>query len=263
MSLPPLMLATDLDGTLVGAAEPLSALNAELGRLGDRLMLVYVTGRSLPSVLGLIAAQNLLIPRYIIAGVGTSIHRGPAWEPDAQWDRRLARHWSAERVRASASFFPALIPQSPECQAPFKCSYFLPEEGASRTIASLQDTLRIQRVSARLIYSSGRDLDILPVRAGKGNALRYLATRLGVPMAAVLTCGDSGNDRDMLSLGGPAAVMANAQPELLASLPSGAYRCKAPFASGILEAMEHFGWLSDPAKRGPAWRGDRLLPEEA
>lgn len=257
MSVPPLLLATDLDGTLVGAPEPLSRLNMELRRHRDRIHLVYVTGRSLPSVLDLIAARNLLVPRYIVAGVGTAIYRGPAWEPDALWSRRLGRNWSAERVRASASFVPTLTPQPPDCQAPFKCSYFLPAEHADQAIVALQHTLRLQRVSARLVYSSGRDLDILPMGAGKGRALHYLVDRLGVPMSRVLTCGDSGNDRDMLSLGGPAAVMANAQMELLAPLPFGAYLCQASFAGGILEAMAYFGWLPAPAmaRRGESEDG--------
>lgn len=246
MPAPTLMLATDLDGTLVGDPEALGRLNADLRRHADRIALVYVTGRTLPSVLRLMEAQSLLAPHHLIAGVGTSIHQGPTWESDAQWIRHLSQSWSAERVRASASFFPKLVPQSPESQGPFKCSYTLPQERADETIAVLHDTLRIQRVSARLVYSSGRDLDILPLRAGKGNALRYLATRLGIPLANVLTCGDSGNDLDMLCLGGPAAIMSNAQPELQSAVLPGAHRCRAPFAGGIQEAMEHFGWLPAP-----------------
>lgn len=246
---PHYLLATDLDGTLVGDAAALSRLNTEIERLGDRLVLVYVTGRSYVSVQRLMAAQDLLVPRYIIAGVGTSIHQGPTWETDAHWVRRLSQSWSAERVRAIASFFPTLMPQPPECQGPFKASYYLPEQHAERTLSALQDTFRIQRVSARLVYSSGRDLDILPARAGKGNALRYLATRLGISLSMTMACGDSGNDRDMLSLGGPAAVMANAQPELLAPLPMGAYHCQEGYAAGILEAMGHYGWLSAPERR--------------
>lgn len=244
MPSPAYMLATDLDGTLVGDQEPLTLLNAELSRHRERIMLVYVTGRSFVSVQRLIEAQQLLQPSYIVAGVGTSIHQAPSWETDAQWVRRLGQNWSAERVRAIASFFPTLAPQSPDNQGPFKCSYFLLEEHAEQTIASLHETLRHQRVSARIVYSSGRDLDILPARAGKGNALRYLATRVGISLSMLLTCGDSGNDRDMLSLGGPAAVMANAQPELLAAPPAGAYRCQGAYATGILEALLHYGWLA-------------------
>lgn len=240
----PLLLATDLDGTLVGDAAALTELNGALRGLGSRLVLAYVTGRSLVSVLRLIEAEKLIEPHYIVAGVGTSIHRGPTWEPDPQWVRHLGHSWSAERVRAIASFFPALEPQVPDNQGPFKCSYRLHEERAAQTIASLQDTLRAQRVSARIVYSSGRDLDILPSRAGKGNALRHLTSRLGLPLSQVLTCGDSGNDHDMLSLGGPAAVMANAQAELAAAPPPGAYVCRAAFAGGILEALAHYGWLA-------------------
>lgn len=248
MPVPALMLATDLDGTLVGDAASLARLNEEIERQRDRLMLVYVTGRSYFSVQRLMEAQPLLVPDFIIAGVGTSIHQGPSWETDSHWVRRISNCWSAERVRAIASFYPSLLPQAPDNQGPFKCSYLLSEEHAEQTISSLQETLRAQRVSARLIYSSGRDLDILPARAGKGNALRYLATRVGISLSMMLTCGDSGNDRDMLSLGGPAAMMANAQPELVQAPPTGAYRCQQAYAAGILEALAHYGWIPRPAR---------------
>lgn len=238
------MLATDLDGTLVGDARSLGVLNEELAAQRDRLMIVYVTGRSLSSVVRLMEAHSLLAPDFIVAGVGTSIHQGPGWESDIHWPRRISRGWNAERVRSIASFHSALIPQAPDSQGPFKCSYHLSEAQAEATIASLQESLKAHSVDARIIFSSGRDLDILPARGGKGNALRYLATRVGISLSMLLTCGDSGNDRDMLSLGGPAAVMANAQPELLTSPPAGAYLCQAGYAAGIREALAHYGWLT-------------------
>ncbi len=244
MPQPAYMLATDLDGTLVGDAHSLAQLNAELAPRRDRFMLVYVSGRSLYSVERLMEAQRLLVPDFIVAGVGTSIHRGPTWESDVQWIQQIKTGWSAERVRSIASFFPALIPQAPDNQGPFKCSYQLAPAHADETIVTLQESLEAQGVEARIVYSSGRDLDILPTRAGKGNALRYLAAIVGLPHSRLLTCGDSGNDWDMLSLGGPAAVMANAQPELVHSPPLGAYRCQGEYAAGILEALVHYGWLA-------------------
>ncbi|MNY71711.1 phosphoglycolate phosphatase [compost metagenome] len=73
--------------------------------------------------------------------------------------------------------------------------------------------------------------------------MRYLARRAGVALAEVLTCGDSGNDREMLELGCPAALVANALPEVARLSLPGVYRCRSAHAAGVQEALEHLGWL--------------------
>lgn len=239
---PRAMLATDLDGTMVGDAESLTRLNAAIASRREGLALVYVTGRSLASTHGLIAEAGLLTPDVIISDVGGHIHHGPHWTTDIGWHQRMARGWSPSRVRAVAGFFPALTRQPPESQTAFKCSYYLDEADAAWVLPELDHAMRWHRVQARTVYSSGRDLDFVPVGGGKGNAVRYLAGRFGLPLGAVVCCGDSGNDLDMLTMGFPAALVANAQPEL-ARTAAPIYRAKAAYAAGVHEAMAHFGLL--------------------
>jgi sucrose-6F-phosphate phosphohydrolase len=232
----------DLDGTMVGDPVALAQLNGELAALRGRIGLAYVTGRGLASTLQLIASEGLLTPDAIVAGVGTAIHHGPAWQPDRSWHRLLSQGWSGERVNAASAFFPALVPQPESHQGLLKRSFYLEAAHAPRTLRLFADALRHHRTRARLVYSSGVDLDVLPTRAGKGNAVRHLVRQWGLSLGDTLVCGDSGNDWEMLSLGCPAAMVANAQPELHA-LPSSVYRARAPFAAGVHEALHHFGWL--------------------
>lgn len=239
---PRAMLATDLDGTMVGDPASLARLNAAITRRRAGLALVYVTGRTLASTRELIAEAGLLSPDVIISDVGSHIHHGPGWLTDIGWHQRMARGWSPSRVRAVAGFFPSLTRQPPACQTAFKCSYDLDEADAAWVLPELEQAMRWQRVQARMVYSSGRDLDFVPVGGGKGNAVRYLAGRLGLTLDAVVCCGDSGNDLDMLTMGCPAAVVANAQPEL-AHTAAPVYRAKAAYAAGVHEAMAHFGLL--------------------
>jgi sucrose-6F-phosphate phosphohydrolase len=237
------LLATDLDGTLVGDDRALRQLNAELEGARHHLGLAYVTGRSLPSSLRLVAEAGLLVPDVIIASVGSYIYDGPDWRLDLNWHRKLSQNWCSERVRAVAGFFPALIDQPLDSQSVLKCSYYLSEDEAGRTLPALVDTLKRQRVNAQVIYSSGWDLDILPTGSGKGNAVRYLARRLGVDWNRVLVCGDSGNDLEMLTLGCPAAVVANHQAELRVPMPQHVLRTQQAHAAGVAEALHHFGLL--------------------
>jgi Cof subfamily protein (haloacid dehalogenase superfamily) len=59
-------------------------------------------------------------------------------------------------------------------------------------------------------------VDLHPPCFGKGEALRVLAERYGVPPQRVVAIGDAGNDVDMLSRCGLPIAMANATPEALA-----------------------------------------------
>lgn len=237
------LLATDLDGTLLGSPEALAAFTERLAANRRRLRLAYVTGRTRTSVAALVAEGALPVPDYLLASVGTSLHEALAPYPDPHWRQAIRPGWSAARVRAVAAMLPALTPQPASHQDAFKCSYRLARGREADALAHLKTALHAHRVAARLVVSSGRDVDLVPRRAGKGNAVRYLAARLGIPLERVLTCGDSGNDRDMLELGCQAAIVGNALPEI-ARLPLvGVYRCRASHAAGVLEALERLGWV--------------------
>lgn len=235
------LIATDLDGTLVGDREALARLNLDLAGARDRIALVYVTGRVLASTLALIEAEGLLRPDAIVAGVGTAIHLGPRWELDPAWARRMAHDWDAAAVDAAAARLPALAPQPAEALGPFKRSFWVRPEAARPAMSALARDLRGRGARARMIYSSDRDLDVVPIRGGKGGATLYAAALLGVPSERVVACGDSGNDVDLLAVGAYAAVVANAGQDLVRHAPGHAYRASAPFAGGVHEALRHFG----------------------
>ena len=89
---------------------------------------------------------------------------------------------------------------------------------------------------------------MLPVRASKGQAIRYLAYKWGLPLRAFLVAGDSGNDLEMLVGDTQAVVVSNHSPELekLRGLEQ-IYFAETPSASGILEGMAHYGFACNPA----------------
>ena len=61
-------------------------------------------------------------------------------------------------------------------QRPHKVSYTVLVKGqeASSVIAQLRGDLQAAGISAKVIYSGGEDLDILPQQASKGKGLEFL-----------------------------------------------------------------------------------------
>lgn len=237
------LLATDLDGTFVGHPDALQELVGHLEQARARWRLAYVTGRSLELGHALQQQEGLPDPDAWVTDVGTVI-TDAAGVPDAGWQARMQEGWDRARIEAIARSFAALAPQGPEGQGPFKLSYFLEPAPAREVLPALQARFGSAGLEVHPVYSGDRYLDLLPKRGGKGEAVLYLLERFGIGMEGLLACGDSGNDRDMLCLGGPAVAVGNAQAELLADLPESVYRARGHAAAGILEAMAHYGWLA-------------------
>jgi len=92
-----------------------------------------------------------------------------------------------------------------------------------------------------IVYSSDRDLDVLPATANKGSAVAHLAEHWQIEPANVIVAGDSGNDATMFHHNFRGIIVANAKPELLAIDDPNAYRASGQFAAGVLEGLNH--WL--------------------
>jgi hypothetical protein len=98
-----------------------------------------------------------------------------------------------------------------------------------------------------VIYSSARDLDVLPANTSKGHALQRLSERIALPLKQVLVAGDTGNDSSMFLLPDVRGVVVeNAQPELheaVVHLPT--YSATRAFADGVLQGLAHFGIIGE------------------
>ena len=239
-----LLLVTDLDHTLVGDRQALGCLNQTLETLRSRIYLTYATGRSLAGARQLQKEEGLLDPEGWATGVGSTL----LWcgEPDPVWDRRLQRDWDRPALGALLSQWSDLMVQPPSEQTPYKLSYELAEPRVGTAAQQFEQHLRTQLqqagLRAQVVFSSGYQLDLLPLAAGKGAVTGYLQQKLGLRPDQVLCCGDSGNDRSML--GGPwwGVMVSNARPELLAwwrqVRPDTLLRSHHSHAGAILHALD-------------------------
>lgn len=239
------LLVTDLDGTLIGDDDAMVRL-WNLLRERD-IPVVFCTGRHLQSTLEVVQTHDLQPgPLACICMVGTEIHllKDGTYECDLQWRDHISKDWNRSVVEQIAESIPDLVAQDALWQSPLKCSYYL-ETNVDQCLAEIHQRLEAKGSPAKIVYSGGKYLDILPSNAGKGAAIDYLVQSLGIDRGNVITCGDSGNDLDMMraELGFRCIIVANASPELKQLTAPHLYQATKPNALGIEEGLRRVGWI--------------------
>jgi len=236
-------VVSDIDHTLIGDREALERLIALLDEAGGRVAFGIATGRSVALAMEALEAWDIPMPTALLTSVGTEIHYGPNLVKDERWADHIRYRWDPAGLRRAMGAIPGVTPQPPEGQADFKISYDIDPATVPPTKA-VQRHLRRQGLSVTVVRSHERFLDLLPVRASKGLAVRYFALRWGIPIERVLVAGDSGNDEEMLVGNSLAVVVGNHDAELerLRGLPR-VHFAEGEYAQGILDGIEHYDFL--------------------
>jgi sucrose-6F-phosphate phosphohydrolase len=178
--------------------------------------------------------------------VGTDIYfrRGGQYHLDQTWHETISEDWDKRAVEDILAAIPEARSQDAEWQSPFKSSYYLEQNVASR-LQQIRDRLDDAGLGAKVVYSAGKFLDLLPIRSGKGEAVKFVARHYGIAPQNVITCGDTGNDLDMMrpELCVRSIAVGNAADELKAFRAPHVYHAQAFYAAGISEGLEAHGWL--------------------
>lgn len=234
------LLLCDIDHTLIGDAESLRELLGWLEAHRARTVFGVATGRVLGSALHVLAEWGVPMPDVLVTAVGSEIHYGGARPvEDVGWRRAIDFRWDPDALRRALAAVPGLRLQPHDDQRHFKLSYFVDSDTAP-SVVEIRKLLRQRQLTARVIVSHGALLDLLPIRASKGGALRHLASRWGIPLERIMVAGDSGNDADMLTSGARAVVVGNHSHELRPLRgQAGVYFARAEHAAGVLEGIRH------------------------
>ncbi len=235
------LLITDIDNTLIGSEEGLEALKRLLEE--SRIGFGIATGRNIDSARRVLKKWKVPDPDVWLTSVGSEINYGSKVVPDAGWDRHIEYRWDRDRVVAILADIRGLRLQGAEGQRKHKVSYYA-DPKKMPPIRDIARALRKDGLAANLIYSHGAYLDVLPIRASKGRALRFLAVKWGLPVESILVAGDSGNDEEMLTGDTRAIVVGNHSDELgkLRGRPN-VYFATGEYAHGIVEGIEHYRFL--------------------
>ena len=232
------LLISDIDGTLTGDDTALRVLMRRLTEEHPRLGFGVASGRSPELVQGAVTQFGLNEPDVVIASVGSEIL---GWRGLREsYRQHISTGWNRAAVVMALEGEAGLDLQESGGQGPFKVSFY----AGTEAVLIAREALAAAGLKAKLIHSHGAFLDVLPERASKGEAVRFAAAQLGVPLERVVVAGDSGNDADMLRCGARAVVVANYDPELEPVLADASvYRARGAHAAGVLEGLEHFGAL--------------------
>ncbi len=238
-----------LDQNLIGDESALNQLIGILRRERKSTAFIVVTGRRLDSALKLMKDHQIPDPDILITSGGTEIYSVPELSADVVWSRYIDHQWMPHKIRQVLADLPGLELQPKSEQSRFKLSYYIDPSLAD--IEEIQRRLLQEGLATHALVAFGQFLDILPARASKGLALRYVADRWEIPIERVLVAGGSGADEDMMRGDTLGVVVANRHHEELSSLVDldRIYFAEKPLAAGILEAFDYydfFGACRDP-----------------
>lgn len=260
------LLVSDLDDTMIGddaaTAEFRDYWESEALTRGS--LLVYNTGRAVDKFQELCQQKQhcLAMPDVLMSSVGTKVYnwQNGSWAEDAQYASRLDHAWKLETVREATYATLAAAGREkmhfrpPEEQNDHKVTCGVHVDVIDQVQQQISESLEADGVEARLILSGKGDwrfLDIVSINAGKLQALEFVRQKYGFAHNRTIACGDSGNDKDMLSGQNLAIVVGNAQPDLLkwvndTQVGSGSADVrllitKEHMARGILQGLQTFG----------------------
>ena len=238
------LLISDIDNTLVGNEAAMEELFRLLKENENILGWGVATGRCLNMAMESLEENNIPLPDVIVCCVGTEIYYGQDLVLDNGWQQHLSYKWRPDLVQEVLAKLDFLELQEPETQRRYKISYYMEDD--QELLAKVHESLHEKRIRYHLVYSHGQFLDILPYRASKGKAVRYLSYKWGIPLPNIMVCGDSGNDESMLRGDTSGVVVGNYSKELepLKGLRR-TYFSEQEYAAGIIDGLRHYGFIME------------------
>jgi len=266
------LIATDLDGTLLNANHQLDPFTvATIGALDAQgLPFVIATGRHYRDVAGI---RDLLgIRPYLITSNGARVHAPDdtlvhARNLPAQTVRRIVHpRIAGDHGRVIVSLFsddawlidrdaPHLLAFHEDSGFNYRVTDLHAHDGDDiGKVLYIGEPPDLANVAANLAqafgdalyvtYSLPDCLEVMAAGVSKGLALRVVLERLGIDASGCVAFGDNMNDIDLLETAGHPFMMNNANPDLIARLPS-VPRIGNNFEAGVAHHLRKLFGLKD------------------
>lgn len=238
-------IVTGLDQTLTDDIGALQEFLKALRPHHQQITFCIATGRRLDSALRELTKYQIPQPEVLITSLGTEIYYSPELTPDTAWSNHIDYLWNPRAIQRILSQFEGLHLQPSEEQSEFKISYFYDAEVAP-PIDDIKSQLLQGDQTVNITFSFGQYLDILPLRASMGYALRWFIEAWDIPLENTLTVGATGADEDLMRGNTLSVVVGGDHREELANLTDiePIFFATKPAAAGILEGIEHYDFFT-------------------
>ncbi|MCJ7432204.1 MAG: HAD family hydrolase [Anaerolineales bacterium] len=235
------LFVSDVDDTLLGNNQSLAKLTATLNAARDQIVIAYNSSRPCASIRKSLEEQvHLPQPDYLIGALGTEIQDTCHGEAIGAYTNQWVADWKRNEVAALMNRL-GFAAHEDEFQTPFKASYHVLGDAQYQRVL---EHLKREGIRAKVIFSSGKDIDIIPAGAGKGTAVESLRVMRGFNVEQVVVAGDSVNDREMFLHSYRGIVVGNADTHLKALTGPLIYHAQKYHAAGVLEGLRHWGVLN-------------------
>lgn len=280
-----ILIGCDLDRTIIpnGIQKESPLARPLLRRLAlcPDIYLAYVSGRDQTLIHDAIAEFHLPIPDYAIGDVGTTLYRiiNGSWQLSDDWRAEIGQDWKRldrEELAGLLGDINEIQLQEPEKQSQYKLSYYTDRNVDYQTLAmNIRGRLVKSGIRVSIIWSVDEIgqiglLDIIPARANKLHAIRFLMQQAQFSEERTVFAGDSGNDLDVLTSGLQSILVRNAMDEVREKaietlslkhlthrlyLPKGNfYGMNGNYAAGVIEGLAHYisetqEWIAEAVKK--------------
>ncbi len=237
-----LFIISDLDGTLVDGkkSDGLGEFKEWIVAHQDSVVFGVASGRNKEITKQAFVKYDLPNPDIMICSAGSEIYYTAKLIQDNGWESHIDYQWKRDDLQNALTKFPGIRLQEAAAQWRFKLSYYVDDNFNEDDLADLYKFLDDQKLRAKVLLTENHYLDLLPFRASKGGAVRYLSYKWKVPLEHFITAGNSGNDKDMLKGKIKGIVVANYSPELEELRKNKLiYFTEYPLAKGVLDGIRH------------------------
>jgi sucrose-phosphate synthase len=243
------LIITDIDNTLTGDDDAMRELFALLEEHKETVGFCVATGRTVDSTQDLIAELRIPHPDIIISSVGSEIHYARSLIEDKGWASHISQGWDREAIADLLSQLDFIELQEHENQRTYKISFYM--KPSPDHIPWIYECMENARLRINVIYSHQSYLDVLPYRASKGKAVKYLSGKWHFPPEKIMVFGDSGNDEEMLRGQYRGVVVGNYSSEMeKLKGRKEVYFSPENNAAGILDGIRKYGFL-EPERDAP------------
>ncbi len=276
-TLRPLLLALDLDGTLVEPRKPVREVVIDAVRRAQAagVRATIVTGRMYVGAKPFAAALDLDGPIVLYQGAVLADAKTGRFEREVPMKNATALriyaaakehglhvqfyrddHFYVEEDNAYAQLYartsgiaPTVVASLPDTFAGRDSTKVNVVTDADRTPAVLALMERVCGPDAYVTRSNPEFVEMLSPEVDKGVALRLVAEHFGIPMDRVMAIGDSYNDLPLLRAAGFAVAMGSAPDELKAEADEVVGDVQS---DGVAEAIDRFVLAAPASGAGTA-----------